>query len=184
MKFRTICLMALPLAVAVSSCTRHAGEPVKRSLLFNNETHVDTDGYLFFKLTHEKAVYEVQLAEYIQSTTASDATKKLASAISDVYKGMIPELESLAATFDVMLPDPGLPGFAVPHHFAPDSLTNFSNEAYLAHVQHEQGVILEHFNRIDRNTSKVLKAYAKEKLPAVKEVFALAGGHEEHGAHH
>ncbi|MFC7523630.1 DUF4142 domain-containing protein [Parapedobacter sp. GCM10030251] len=184
MKLRNIFLMALPLVAAVSSCTRHAGEPAKRSLLLNNETNVDTEGYLFFKLAHEKAVYEVQLAKYVQSVGASAATKNLASKISDLYGEMIPELETLASAFHVVLPDPGIPGFSMPHHFATDSLTGFNNEAYTAHVQHEQGAILEHFNRVSRNTSKTLKAYANEKLPAVKEVFALAGGHEEHGAHH
>lgn len=176
--------MALPLVVAVSSCTRHAGEPAKRSLLLNNETNVDTEGYMFFKLAHEKAVYEVQLAKYVQSVASSAATKNLASKISDLYGEMIPELETLATTFHVVLPDPGIPGFAMPHHFATDSLTSFNNEAYAAHVQHEQSTILEQFNRASRNTAKPLKDYAKEKLPAVKEVFALAGGHEDHGAHH
>lgn len=176
--------MALPLAVAASSCTRHAGEPVKRSLLFYNETNVDTEGYLFFKLAHEKAVHEVQLAESVQSAATSATTKNLASKIIDLYGGMIPELENLAATFHVILPDPGVPGFSMPHHFGTDSLTSFSDEAYAAHVQREQGAILEQFSRIDRNTSKILKVYAKEKLPAVREIFALAGGQEEHGAHH
>lgn len=184
MKFRNIFLMALPLAVAASSCTRHAGEPVSRTHLYGNATSVDSEGFTFFKSVYKKATFEVELAKYIQSSPASSEAKKLAAEVVKTYEPIITELEALSTSFDVILPDPSMPAFAVPHHFAADSLGSFDSNGYIAHAQHEQGAILEQFNRIDRNTSKALKAYAKEKLPAVKEVFALAGGHEEHGAHH
>ncbi|GGC17950.1 hypothetical protein GCM10011386_07370 [Parapedobacter defluvii] len=184
MKFRKIVLMALPLAVAASSCTRHAGESESRTKLYNNATDVDSEGFSFFKSVHKKATFEVGLANYVQSSPASAEAKKLAAGIVETYEPIIAELEDMGASFHVILPDPGVPAFAVPHHFAADSLGGFDSKGYIAHAQHEQGAILEQFNRIDRNTSKVLKTYAKEKLPAVKEVFALAGGHEEHGAHH
>lgn len=176
--------MALPLAVAASSCTRHAGEPVNRSELFSNATGVDSEGFTFFKSVYQKASFEVELAKYVQSTSASAEAKKLAAGIVQTYEPMIAELEEFATSVHVILPDPGTPAFAVPHHFAVDSLGSFDSNGYITHAQHEQGAILNQFNRIDRNTSKALKAYAKEKLPAVKEVFALAGGKEEHGAHH
>ncbi len=184
MKFRNIVLMALPLALAVSSCTRHAGEPISRTRLFGNATSVDSEGFTFFKSVYQKASFEVELAKYIQSSPASAEAKKLAAGIVKTYEPLIVELEEFGTSFHVILPDPSMPSFEVPHHFAADSLGGFDSKGYIAHAQHEQGAILEQFNRIDRNTSKALKAYAKEKLPAVKEVFALAGGHEEHGAHH
>ncbi|MBK1439467.1 hypothetical protein JHJ32_05680 [Parapedobacter sp. ISTM3] len=185
MNFKHISRIAgLSLVVAISSCTRHAGEPVSRAVLYNNETDVDTDGYVFFKLLHEKAKFETQLATYVQSAPASSAAKELAAKVIETYEGMIPELESLAEAHFVVLPDPGMPGFSVPHHFSTDSLGSFSSEAYIAHVQHEQGTILEQLRRAERNTAKTLRTYAHEKLPAVEEVFALSGGKADHGAHH
>lgn len=174
---------SLILVLGLGSCTKHAGEPVSRRVLYNNETNVDTEGYVFFKTAHEKAVYETELAKYVQSSTAPAAAKELAAKVVGTYEQMIPELEGLAERFFVVLPDPGVPGFSVPHH-ATDSLNSFNSDAYIEHVRHEQGAMLEQFSRIERNTAKPLRAYAHEKLPAVKELFALAGGKEDHGAHH
>src|SRR5690606_20000677 len=184
MKLKNMLLMALPLAVAATSCTRHAGEPARRSLLFNNETNIDSDGYLFLLSVHEKAVSGVKAAEQIQSASAPEATKALASKINSLYGEMIPELEKLAEDFHVLLPDPGLPGFSMPHHFSSDSVSSgIDNESFLAYAQHEQGAILDQFQRVDRNTSKVLKKYAREKLTAVKEIYKLAGVHDAYCSH-
>lgn len=176
--------MALPLAIVAGSCTRHAGESTTRTRLYSNATDVDSEGFSFFKSVYKRAKAEVELAKYVQSSSASAEAKKLAAGIVETYEPVLSELEDLGTSFHVVVPDPSVPAFAVPHHFAADSLGGFDSKGYIAHAQHEQGAILEQFNRIDRNTSAKLKAYAKEKLPAVKEVFALAGGHEEHGAHH
>ncbi len=185
MKLRNIFLVALPLAAAtVSSCTTHSGESVTRDKLYSNATDVDSEGFTFFKSVYEKAAHEVALAKYVQSSAASAEAKKLAAGIVETYEPFFSELEELATSFYVVLPSPGMPTFSVPEHFAADSLGGVDSQGYIAHAQHEQGAILEQFKRMDRNTSKVLKAYAKEKLPVVKELFALAGGHEDHGAHH
>lgn len=176
--------MAFPLAVAVSSCARHAGEPMSRNRLFWNATGVDSEGFTFLKSVYQKSAFEVELAKYVQSSPASAEAKKLAAGIVQAYEPLVAELEELGNSFHVILPDSGTPAFAVPHQFAADSLGGFDSNGYIAHAQHEQAEILEQFDVADRNTVKSLRAYAAEKLPAVKEVFALAGGHEEHGAHH
>jgi len=185
MKFKFISFAAASLAVvALGSCTRHAGEPVSRDILFGNATRVDTEGFTFFKTVYAKAVYETELAKHVRLTQASPEAKELAGQVIETYESAIPELVALATDFYVLLPDAKTLAFAVPHHFDVDSLGNFDSAAYIEHVQHEQGAILEQLGRIDRNTSKVLKGYAKEKLPAVKELFASAGGSEDHHAHH
>ncbi|SEL90560.1 hypothetical protein [Parapedobacter koreensis] len=177
-------VVASLLVVGLSSCSRHAGEEVSRNKLYSNATDVDAEGFTFFKSVYTKAVFETQLAEYVQSAPASPAAKELAGNVVATYEEAIPELENLATAFYVILPDPGAPVFAVPHHFTTDSLGSFNSEAYIAHVQHEQGAILEQLGRAERNTVKPLRAYAHEKLPAVEELFALAGGEADHGAHH
>lgn len=178
-------LIAASLAVLVlGSCTRHQGESVSRGALYNNEGSVDTEGYTFFKLVHEKAQAETQLAKYVQTAVASAEAKDLARKIVETYEPMTTELEELAGSFSVVLPDPGMPGFAVPHHFDADTLGTFDGASYIAHVQHEQAAILEQFNRLSRNTSKKLREYAKEKVPAVKTLYAAAGGQEDHSGHH
>ncbi|SFC81511.1 protein of unknown function [Parapedobacter composti] len=185
MKFKKASLIpSLALAVALGSCTRHAGEPVSRRVLYNNETAVDTEGYVFLKTAHEKAVYETELAKHVQSTQAPATAKALASQLIATYEKMIPELESLAEANFVVLPDPGMPGFSVPHHVGTDSVANFNGDAYMEYVRHEQGAVLEQFKRASRNTSKELRAYAAERLPEVKALYTQAGGQEDHGAHH
>lgn len=185
MKIKNNFLIAVSLAVLVlSSCTTHQDDQVRRSTLYNNESKVDTEGYTFFKLVHEKAQLETALAKYVQTTAAFPEAKSLAGTIIETYEPMVAELEELAKSFLVMLPGAGTPGFAVPHHFDTDTLGTFDGAGYIAHVQHEQAVILEQFNRISRNTSKQLKEYANEKMPSVKTAYAAAGGQEDHSVHH
>lgn len=178
-------LIAGSLAVLVlGSCTRHQGESVSRGGLYNNESSVDSEGYTFFKLVHEKAQAETQLANYVQTATASAEAKDLARKIVEMYEPMTTELEELAGSFSVLLPDPGMPGFAVPQHFDADTLGTFDGATYIAHVQHEQAAIMEQFNRLSRNTNKKLREYAKEKVRSVKTLYAAAGGKEDHNGHH
>ncbi|MGK6349666.1 DUF4142 domain-containing protein [Parapedobacter sp. DT-150] len=185
MSFRNVSFIAaFASAITLGSCAKHPGEPVSRAVLYNNATNADAEGYIFFKSVHQKAEFETQLAKHVQGSSASAKAKELAGKVVAIYEPIGAELESLAEAHLVVLPDPGMPGFAVPPHFSADSLGSFDSEAYIAHVQHEQATILEQLNRADRNTDKNLRNYAKEKLPAVKELFALAGGQEDHGAHH
>lgn len=183
MNIKNSFLVAASLLV-LGSCTRHAGEPVRRGTLYNNESHVDTEGYTFFKLVHGKGQFETQLAKHMQSGSASAEAKDLARKIVETYEPIVTELEGIAGEFSVVLPDRGLPGFAVPHHFDTDTLGNVNSAGYIAHVQHEQAAILEQFKRLSRNTNKELQHFAEEKMPAVKALFTAAGGQEEHGAHH
>lgn len=171
--------------LVLGSCAKHSGETVRRGTLFNDETYVDSEGFEFFKSVHRKARFETALAKHVQSiSTASSEARELAGKIAGTYEPVAAELEELAGDFSVILPDPGEAGFVAPGNFATDSVGTFDNAGYLAHAQHEQKVILEQFNRLSRNTNKELKKYAEEKAPAVKEVFAAAGGQEDHSAHH
>ncbi|WP_262245981.1 DUF4142 domain-containing protein [Parapedobacter soli] len=178
-------LAAASLAVLVlGSCARPSGEQVSRSTLYNDETKVDTEGFVFFKTVHEKAQFETQLAQYVQAGAASAQAKDLAAKVIETYEPIAAELEDLAADFFVLLPHPGTAQFAAADHFESDTLGTFDNAAYIAHVQHEQAAIIDQFSRVSRNTSKQLQDYVEEKLPAVKAVFAAAGGQQDHSAHH
>lgn len=170
--------------LVLGSCARHPGETVSRGTLYNSETTVDSEGYTFFKQVHEKAQFETQLAKYVSTTAASAEAKSLAGKVVETYAPMMADLSDFAATFSVLLVDQGGRGFAVPQQFQADTLGSFDNAGYIAHVQHEQGAILEQFNRLSRNTIADLQHYAHEKIPAVKTLFAAAGGQEDHSAHH
>ncbi|WP_188508541.1 DUF4142 domain-containing protein [Parapedobacter pyrenivorans] len=184
MKFHTISFVAAFSAVALlGSCSR-SGEPVGRNKLYLNATDTDSEAFTFLKTVHEKAVFETELAKYVASTSASSEAKTLAADVVKTYDAIIPELEELAATFHVVLPSPGMPAFVLPDQFLADSLASFDNAAYAGHVQHEQEAIRAQFERLSRNTISELRVYANEKLPAVKTLFAAAGGEEDHGAHH
>lgn len=185
MQFQKITIVAACAALALSSCVRNPGESASRGVLYNNEIKVDSEGFSFFKVVHGTAAYEVELADYIQSTAGSSAVRELASRVVETYQSILPELVEMAAGQHVVLPDPGAPVFHV--EATTDSLqaADLVNEQnYIAHVQQQQKLILEQFTRADRNTNKVLNRYAQEKLPIIKELYAAAGGEEANGAHH
>lgn len=167
----------------LSSCG-NSNDRADKSLLYNNATSVDSEGFDFFKTVHEKAGFELALAQHAASTSASADVKALAAKITEVYGVMIPELERLATEAAVVLPDPGTPAFQLPESLTSDSLGGFDDHIYLNRFVHEQKEILKQFTRADRNTYVPLNNYAGEKLPAVKELYAMAGGEEDHGAHH
>ncbi len=155
-----------------------------KALLYNNATNVDSEGFDFFKTVHEKAAFELELAKHAASVSSSSEVKALTAKITEVYGAMIPELENMAVEAKVVLPDPGTPAFQLPEKLATDSLGGFDDHAYLDHFVHAQKAILNQFKRVDRNTLILLNDYAAEKLPVVEELYAMAGGEEDHGAHH
>jgi len=183
MNIKNSFLVAASLLV-LGACARHPGESVRRGTLYNNETNIDSEAFTFFKRVHEKALFETAFAKYIQSIPASTEAKGLAAKVAETYEPIIAELAGFASEYSVVLTERTEPDFVVPHHFETDSLRTFDNAGYVAHVQHEQGAILEQFERLTRNTNKELQEYALEKVSTVKAVFAAAGGQEDHGAHH
>lgn len=185
MKFHTITFAAAFGAVTLLGGCSQSGEPFGRHKLYLNATDTDSEAFTFMKTVHEKAVFETQLAKHVAAApTVSPEAKALAADVVKTYEPIIPELEELGVEFHVILPSPGMPGFALLRQFETDSLTNFNSAAYIAHVRHEQGALLEQFERLHRNTVSELRAYAAEKLPIVKTLFAAAGGDADHGAHH
>ncbi len=176
-------IAAIGVVVLLGSCSS-GNQEANKSQLFNSAAGVDSEGFDFFKTVHGKAVFELELAKQAASVSTSAEVKALSGKITETYSSIIPELESMAADVHVILPDPGAPVFEMPAKLVPDSLAGFDDHAYLEHFAHEQKVILDQFNRVDRNTYKPLNHYAKEKLPAIKALYAAAGGEEDHGAHH
>ncbi|WP_257658222.1 DUF4142 domain-containing protein [Parapedobacter lycopersici] len=190
MKLDKISLIAACAVFTLGSCVRHSGEPMGRASLFNNKTGVDSEGFSFFKSVHEAAAYEVDLANRVGASATSPEVKKLASQVVETYQSILPELVEIATVEYVILPDPGALALeSVSADSTTDSLSTagtitVAEQDYIAHVQHKQAMILEQFNRASRNTNKQLRNFAAAKLPAVQELYALAGGEADHGAHH
>src|SRR5690606_32894371 len=109
MRLHTISFVAAFGAVTLLGGCGHSRESVGRDKLYNNATNADSEAFTFLKTVHEKAVFETQLATYVQSAPASSAAKELAAEVVKTYDAIIPELEDLAATYYVILPDPGMP---------------------------------------------------------------------------
>lgn len=182
MKLSTLSLFLVGGAILLGSCS--SGEQTaNKSQLYNNATAVDSEGFDFLKTVHEKAVSEVERANYAVSVSTSSAVRELAAKVVDTYESIIPDLVDIATDAHVVLPDPGAFVWS-PEASEADSLAGFDDQEYIAHVQREQKLILEQFKRADRNTYKVLNRYAAEQLPAIQELYILAGGEEDHGAHH
>lgn len=182
MKLSALSLFLVGGAITLSACSS-GDQTANKAQLYNNMTSVDSEGFDFLKTVHEKAVSEVERANYVESVSSSPAVKELAKKVVDTYKGIIPELEEIATEAHVILPDPGAAIWS-PEELAEDSLAGFDDQQYIAHVQREQKLILEQFKRADRNTYPALNTYAAERLPAIQELYVLAGGEEDPGAHH
>lgn len=175
---------ALGLSATFYSCGN--ADQVTKQQLYNNATLVDSEGFTFFKVSHEKIAYELDYAKYAANSSSSSQVKSFADKLNEVYGGMLAELEELAAAKQVVLPDPGALVFnAEDFSDQADSVqVAFDEQAYLAHALKAQSEILNQFQRASRNTDKELRQYSTDRLHAVKEVYVLAGGEEEAGAHH
>lgn len=185
MKRRSLFLIgALGLSIAFYSCGN--SDQVTKQQLYNNATLVDSEGFTFFKTSHEKIAYELEYANYAASVSSSSQVKGLADKLQEVYGSMLPELEELAASKQVVLPDPGALVFnAEDFNLEADSVqAPFDEQAYLAHALKAQKEILNQFKRASRNTDKELRQYSADRLEAVKSAFVQAGGEEDAGGHH
>ena len=180
-KTRFILWVALGFGLAATSCGNPEG--VGKQQLYNNASHVDNEAFTFLKTVHEKASQEVALAKHIQATYPGADSEGLTDQILGLYESLLPQLESLGAEAQVVLPDSGQPAFSVPTGVV-DTAAGFQFAAYKNHVAHEQYYLLDQFKRGSRNTNKTLRQFSLDHLDAVKAVYTSAGGEVSEGAHH
>src|SRR5690554_6444164 len=182
---RLFLIGAFAVGFAVASCGYSNPDKITKEQLYSNATHVDSEGFTFFKTTYEKAAYELSHANYALSQGVSGDAKAIADQIVAAYTDMLPELEELAITKQVIVPDPGALVFTAPEVTAEqDSVAvPFDAEAYVLHVQKEHKELLNQFKRVSRNTDPDLRKFGSDKIAAVKEIFALSGGQEDESAH-
>ena len=180
-KTRFILWVALGLGLGTASCGNPDG--VGKQQLFSNASHVDNEGFTFFKTVYEKAAFEVELAKHVATTHPGAEATELSNQVIATYEALLPELEEMAGNAQVVLPDPGQPRFEVPASLATDSTNSMDVLAYKNHVAHEQYYLLDQFKRGSRNTYSPIRAFAKEHLDQVKALFVAAGGQEAEGAH-
>lgn len=177
-KSNLLAVAALGLSVFFASCSTE-GQTDKRQL-YNNESKVDTEGYTFFKTVHEKAAYELAFAEY---AAANGAPKSLTDSISAIYVSMLPELETIAAEAQIVLPDPGQLRFSAEELFG-DSTRVFTVSDYQSRFVNEQHLLVDQFKRGSRNTYKPLREYAQNKLSQIEQLYAQAGGEKAENNQH
>ena len=176
---------AFAIGFAVASCGYSNPDKITKEQLYNNTTHVDSEGFTFFKTAYEKAAYELSHANYALSQGVSGDAKAIADQIVASYTDMLPELEQLAIKKQVIVPDPGALVFTAPEFTAEEDsvAVPFDEAAYILHVQKEHKELINQFKRASRNTDVDLRKFGSDKIAAVKEIFALAGGQEEESAH-
>lgn len=204
---RLFLIGAMAITVTFASCGYDNGK-VGKEQLYNNATFVDTEGFTFLKTAHEKAAYELAHAQYALNQGVSGEAQALAEKIVATYTDLLPELDELGAEKQVIANDPGAFVFNAEAHYdlgteastlpaeeedtaetpeeAPTvtAAAGFDQQAYLAHVQKEQAEILNQFERASRNTDKDLRKFAVDRLDIIKEIYTLAGGQVDEGAHH
>lgn len=178
---------AMAVAVTFASCGYDNGK-IGKQQLYNNATFVDTEGFTFFKTAHEKMAYELAHAEYALSQGITGDARALAEKIIASYTKLLPMIDSLAVEKQVIANDPGALVFQAEHVTAEtDSLEAapaFDQAGYVAHVQKEQAAILNQFTRASRNTDKDLRKFCQDRLEMIQEIYTLAGGQVDDGAHH
>lgn len=181
---RLFLIGAIAIGSVAASCGYSDQNKITKQQQYNNATHVDTEGFRFFKTTYEIAAYELDHAQYALSQGVSGEAKAIADQIVATYTGLLPELEQLAITKQVIVPDPGALVFAEPEVAAEDSVAApFDAAAYVLHVQKQHEELINQFNRASRNTDPDLRKIGTEKIAAIKDIFTLAGGHLEESAH-
>lgn len=175
---------ALVIGSACSSCGN--ADQVGKQQLYNNATLVDSEGYTFFKTTYGKAAYELAHAQYVLGQGVSADAKAIADQVVATYTALLPELEQLAADKQVVVPDPGALIFIAPEATAPEDSVGvrFDAASYVLQVQKAHKELIDQFKRVSRNTDKDLRQFGSEKMAAIKEIYTLAGGHGDEGAHH
>src|SRR5690606_16139785 len=107
---------------------------------------------------------ESALARQVAAQSVSSQVKEVAERVSGFYEEVLPEIESLAAQTDVLIPAPGMPAFEV------NDTVAINEKEYLHSTLHEQKLVLDQFKRADRNTHKAINAYAKGKLEQIEEL--------------
>ncbi|MBE8715408.1 hypothetical protein [Sphingobacterium hungaricum] len=200
MKINSIVASVLCASAFFVSCSNKKAE--ENQVKYTHTTRVDGDAYHFFQVVGTKTPYEVQYAAYANSANSSAKVKEISAEIEKVYGDLLPQLDSLATKFFVDFPIRGAESFAAhtetaatPVSTALDSTSSvaaqpavnahaYSDDAYLKHTQHEQAIILDQFTRLSRNTNKVLRDFAADKLHTLEELYKKSGGEIHEGAHH
>lgn len=173
MKKRSFVLVAiLGLGLGVSSCN-NPGDVTKQQL-YNNATLVDSEAFNFFKGVHEKGTNAIEMANYSNSQGATGEIKAYNDKVLEVMPAILTEMETLAADFQVVLPDPGLIRFEAP--VEGDSTQVFGQDTYKRVYTEDAAFIYDQFKRLSRNTVKEVRAFGQEKLPIAEELYKLSGG--------
>lgn len=211
MKLNTLLVAAVLASTSLSSCVFDTAND--RQLKYTHTTLVDGDAYAFFRQVGTIAPYEISYAEHVAEVGNAQA-KDAAEKITSFFNEILPELDSLATKNQVDFPILGIQLYAAkeadqeetapvvkqtadttadsdsveitPVSAAPVKSTaaDYSDEAYLTHLQEQIGVVKEQFRRLSRNTNGELKDYAQSKTEAIAELFAAVGGEEDAHAHH
>lgn len=194
MKLVKLLALAGCATFVLASCDLSVG--AKKQLKYNHTTLVDSDAYAFFQTVGGKAVYEKDYAEFIASTGASAKAKDLATKSKDFYSSLIPIIDELATEFQVNFPIRGAAQFESPltesanEQDSSSSIIGaqvpfvFDEEAYVQHVQKETAIVYEQLKRVSRNTNEKIRDFATSKIDEAKELYTLAGGTIDEGAHH
>ena len=181
MKFNTLFVAVISASTLFASCSYQTGLDKQRKYV--NATLADADAFRLIKYVTENGNYLVSLADYADKASTSSDVKTLAGKIREVYGKVLPETESLGLDLHVGDGERGVPPFEAPKSLGGDSTTTFNAQAFKALVAEKQGEINTRVSREEKNTNPSVIHYSEESLNAMKEVFELAGGKEEHHHH-
>ncbi|MFD1771069.1 hypothetical protein [Sphingobacterium suaedae] len=193
MKLNTLFIAGVCASALLASCSPNTAK--ENQLKYTHTSLVDGDAYHFFKLVGAKVVYEADYAAYAETVAGSSQAKQLAAKVTEVYKTLIPALDSLATAGQVDFPILGAEKFVAPAEqraaVADSTVVEahaysaaYSDDSYIHHVQHETAVIKDQFDRLSRNTNKALREFAHAHIEKIEEIYTLAGGKADAHAHH
>lgn len=178
MKLNTLFVAAVCASTLLSSCVFKTAE--ENQLQYTHTSLVDGDAYAVIQKVNEVAIEGTRYAEFAE---AAGESKDVAVKVKGFYAQFLPQLDSVATEFDVIL-NP-VPVFVSPtaDSTATESVAH-AHEGYVQHAQHEIAVIKEQLNRLVNNTNPTLQKFAKDHLALANELYAAIGGKEEAHAHH
>ena len=181
MKLNTLFVASVCAAALFASCNPKTAE--QNQLKYTHTSLADGDAFHFFQVVGGKMVYEADYAASVANSSSSDKDKQLAAKVKEVYTAILPVLDSLATANQVDFPIKGAAKFV---EVAADSTHQAAAHTvdYAQHVQHETAVVKDLFERLSHNTNVGLRAFAKENLAKIEEIYTLSGGKADAHAHH
>lgn len=178
MKLNTLFVAAICASTLLNSCVFKTAK--ENQLQYTHTSLVDGDAYSVFQHVNDVAVEGTKYAENAENTVES---KDVAVKVKGFYAQFLPQLDSVATRFDVILnPVPAIS--AQPADTTGNAFVAHEHIDYVHRAQEEIAYVKEQLGRLTHNTNPAIQKFGKEQVAKAEELYTQIGGKAEVHAHH